>query len=121
MSLTRTHEVVDREFVLVTGSDVGAPNQVDLSFGGQVSSIAITKASHTVTIGGATVTSAAGDDIAVTGSIDGVAFFDLGSVAYGLDDNNVVTIVHPVKYLRFIAGGTILATESWGLNVVLTR
>lgn len=120
MSLTRTHEVVDREFLLVAGSDVGVPNQVDLSIGGQVFNVAITKESHTVTIGGADVTSAAGDDIAVTGSIDGIAFFDIG-VLYGLDDNDVVTITHPVKHLRFIAGGGILSTESWGLNIVLTR
>ena len=70
------------------------------------------------------VAPAAGDDVTIMGSIDGVHYFNIGAsnaeVVYGLDDNGITSVTGMVRYLKFTAA-QVQVTEYYKFTVVVPQ
>jgi len=107
------------EVVEVKGSDAAITHELDRV----VDSLEVIPAGITLIADGSVVTAAAGDDIVVTGSLDGINFFGLGAThaapaTMALDEPIPVAITSAVKYLRFTSA-QIQNTEEWKAHIVL--
>ena len=83
--------------------------------------IVVTGAGIKVTADNTPVTAIAGDDITITGSVDGVNFFAVGvagaTLVHELDASIQSPIVGRVTYLKF-SPAQILSTETVTLNII---